>query len=200
MALDPLISRLVTALTCMPGIGKKSAQRIAIQLLERNRSGAVELSEVLKLAADDIQHCQQCRNYTTETICSICSDERRNQQLVCVVESLADMLAIEQAGVFDGRYFVLMGRLSPIDGVGPNELGLNDLIEQVHQKQIEEVVIATSSTAEGEATAYFLHESLKDKGVAITRIANGVPMGGELEYIDKDTLSYALSRREKIGL
>lgn len=198
MAIDPTLQRLIQALTCQAGIGKKSAQRIAIQLLERNRSAAKTLAEALNEAVDTIHHCQQCRNYTTQTLCAICENDQRDASVVCVVENLADMMAIEQASVFMGRYFVLMGRLSPIDGIGPAEIGLDLLIDQVKTQGVKEVIIATSSTAEGEATAYFLSASLQNEPVEITRIANGVPMGGELEYIDKDTLSYALSRRERI--
>lgn len=197
--IDSQLQRLVDALTIMPGIGNKSAQRIALHLLERNREGATQMGEVLIESMESMSHCKSCRNYTSAVYCSICLDDRRNTGVICVVETPADMMAIEQAGVFKGRYFVLMGRLSPLDGLGPDELGLSLLMNALEQGQCDELIVATSATAEGEATAFYLSEAAKRYTVKVSRIAHGIPMGGELEYIDQDTLMHALARREVIG-
>lgn len=196
--IDPQLQRLVNALTCMPGIGNKSAQRIALHLLERNREGATQMGESLIEAMESIAHCKTCRNYTSAEYCAICLDDRRDSGVICVVETPADMLAIEQAGVFRGRYFILMGRLSPLDGLGPDELGLSTLMSMLEGGQCGELIVATSATAEGEATAFYLSEAAKKYDVKVSRIAHGIPMGGELEYIDQDTLMHALARREVI--
>ncbi len=197
--IDPQLQQLVNALTCMPSIGNKSAQRIALHLLERNRESAMQLGDVLIKSMQTIHHCQQCRNYTSEQYCLICQDERRDKQVICVVETPADMMAIEQAGVFKGCYFILMGRLSPLDGLGPDELGIDQLIEQLQKNNCQELIVATSATAEGEATAFYLSEVARKYQINISRIAHGIPMGGELEYIDQDTLMHALSRREMMN-
>jgi recombination protein RecR len=192
---SPALAALVDALRCLPGVGPKSAQRMALHLLERDREGAGRLAEALGDAVARIGRCERCRNLTEETLCAICSDARREQRTLCVVETPADVLAVEQAGGYRGRYFVLMGHLSPIDGIGPEDIGLDLLQELVREQGIEEVILATNPTAEGEATAYYLSELLDGDAVRISRIAHGVPLGGELEYVDGGTLAHAFSGR-----
>lgn len=198
MNAEPLLGQLIDALRCLPGVGPKSAQRMALHLLERNREGGVQLSEVLLEAMQRIGRCKQCRNLTELETCSICTNPRRDNKLLCVVESPVDVLAIEQATAFQGRYFVLLGRLSPLDGIGPAELGLDQLAEQLANDTPEEMIIATNPTVEGEATAHFISELARVHGITATRIAHGVPMGGELEYIDGGTLSHAFASRREI--
>ena len=195
MKFSPLFSDLVENLRCLPGVGPKSAQRMAFHLLERNREGGQALSEALKLAMNEITHCRQCRIFTESELCEICSNSNREQHSLCIVESPADALAIEQAGGFRGLYFVLMGHLSPLDGIGPDELGMDLLSQRVNKNSIEEIIIATNSIVEGEATAHYIATMMKQSGVRTTRIAHGVPVGGELEYIDSSTLSQALAAR-----
>ncbi len=193
---SPLIDDLIKALRALPGVGPKTAQRMALHLLERNRGGALHLAEALSQAAHKVERCSRCRTLTEQTVCRLCGNSQRNERLLCVVESPADVLALEQSGSFDGHYFVLHGHLSPIDGIGPQELGMNELFQRF-QQGLDEVIVATNSTMEGEATAFYLAEKARDAGVRVTRIAHGVPMGGELEYIDGGTLAHALaSRRE----
>jgi recombination protein RecR len=192
---SPSLEALIEALRCLPGVGPKSAQRMALHVLERNREGASRLATALQDAVDRIAHCQRCRNLTELELCEICSDPRRDQQTLCVVETPGDVLAIEQAGGYRGRYFVLMGHLSPIDGIGPEDIGLDRLTEQVRDSGVGEVILATNPTAEGEATAYYLTETLAPLGVRLSRIAHGVPLGGELEYVDGSTLMHAFSGR-----
>jgi recombination protein RecR len=192
---SPSLETLIEALRCLPGVGPKSAQRMALHLLERNREGASRLAQALQDAVARIAHCQRCRNLTELELCEICSDPRRDQQTLCVVETPGDVLAIEQAGGYRGRYFVLMGHLSPIDGIGPEDIGLDRLTEQVRDTGVGEVILATNPTAEGEATAYYLTETLAPLGVRLSRIAHGVPLGGELEYVDGSTLMHAFSGR-----
>lgn len=194
---SPLIDELITALRVLPGVGPKSAQRIALHLLERNRGGALTLAEALNQAARQVKRCGRCRTLTEQALCSICNNSRRNARLLCVVESPADVIALEQSGSFDGHYFVLHGHLSPIDGIGPEELGMLDLIRRLGEG-VDEVILATNSTMEGEATAYYIAEKAKQAGVRVTRIAHGVPMGGELEYIDGGTLAHALASRREL--
>lgn len=199
MQLSPLLKELIQALTCLPGVGNKSAQRMAFHLLERNRAGALKLSHVLQEAMSNIQHCRQCRTFTEQPICRICSDETRVAVgQLCVVESPQDVIAIEQTGLFKGTYFVLMGHLSPIDGIGPSEIGLDQLAALLQTNNISEVILATGSTVEGDATAHYIARMCRDKSIVVTRLAQGVPVGGELEFIDGNTLNYALSGRRPI--
>lgn len=195
MAFSPLIDRLVDALKCLPGVGPRSAQRMAFHLLEREREGGFKLAEALEQAMQGVGRCQQCRTLTEQPVCFICQDQRRDRSIVCVVETPADVMALEQSGIYRGLYFVLMGHLSPIDGIGPEEIGVSFLLERVRAEQLQEVILATNPTVEGEATAYYITEQLKALGVTASRIAHGVPLGGELEYVDVGTLAHALSGR-----
>jgi recombination protein RecR len=201
MKFSPLIDQLVQALRCLPGVGPKSAQRMAFHLLERNREGGMQLAEILQIALTQVGHCQRCNTLSELEVCGICSDMRRDQQMLCVVESPGDVLALEQAGSYRGVYFVLMGHLSPIDGIGPEEIGIDRLLARVDSQQpqpISEVIMATNPTVEGEATAYYITEQVKARGVLVSRIAHGVPLGGELEYVDSGTLAHALSGRRAV--
>lgn len=193
-----LVGELVDSLCCLPGIGPKSAQRMAFYLLQRNRSGAERLSKILSQAVAEIGYCGQCRTLTERDVCELCANPGRDETTLCVVESPADVWVIEQAASFKGRYFVLHGRLSPLDGIGPDELGLDRLESRLQQGGLKEIILATNSTVEGEATAQFIAELARKHGVAASRIAHGVPMGGELEYIDSGTLSHAFSGRREI--
>lgn len=195
---SPLIDDLIESLRCLPGVGPKSAQKMALYLLEREHKGADRLALSLRAALDKVGRCSSCRTLTEESECRLCRDERRDKQLLCVVETPADVVAIEMSGSFHGHYFVLLGHLSPIDGVGPDELGLDKLCNLVSYNQVKEVIIATNSTVEGEATSYYISELLKDLKVEVSRIAHGVPMGGELEYVDGNTLALALDGRKRI--
>ncbi len=198
MIASPALQKLIDALRCLPGVGPKSAQRMTLHLLERDREGASLLSEALAEAVDRIGHCRLCRNFTESDTCEICNDSRRERNLICVVETPADVLAVEQSASFRGLYFVLMGHLSPIDGIGPEDIGLETFRQRVIDEGIEEVILATNPTVEGEATAYFLTEMLHPIGVQVSRIAHGVPLGGELEYVDGSTLAHALSGRRPV--
>ncbi len=194
--LSPLLENLVKSLSALPGIGRKTAQRLAIHLVSQRPQLARDLSSALSEAVDNIGKCQNCRNLTEQGICDICADARRDQSLLCVVESPMDVLAIEMAGGYRGKYFVLYGRLSPIDGIGPAQLGLGELETRVRDGQVEEVILATNLTVEGEATAHFISDRVKALGARVSRIAHGVPTGGELEFIDSQTLGFAIQRRE----
>lgn len=197
MKFSPLVQELIDSLKCLPGVGAKSAQRMAFHLLERNRRGGSKLAATLSSAMTDIGHCQSCRNFTEEDLCEICqSPKRKIATSLCIVESPGDVIAIEQTGEFSGKYFVLMGHLSPIDGVGPDDLGLDILEKQFASGQFVEVILATNPTVEGEATAHFIAELAQQYQVNISRIAHGVPVGGELEYVDGNTLSHAFSGRK----
>lgn len=198
MKLSPALQNLTEALRCLPGVGPKSAQRMTLHLLERDRSGAETLAVALKEAVDKVGHCKLCRNFTELDVCEICSDPRRDRAQVCVVETPADVFAIEQSASFRGLYHVLMGHLSPIDGIGPEEIGLDRFKQRVIDDGVEEVILATNPTVEGEATAYYLTEMLQPVGVKVSRIAHGVPLGGELEYVDGSTLAHALSGRRPV--
>lgn len=195
MNFSPALENLVEALRCLPGVGPKSAQRMTLHLLERDREGARTLAAALLEAAENVDHCSRCRNFTELEVCEICSDPRRERSTICVVESPADVLALEQSASYRGLYFVLMGHLSPIDGIGPEEIGLDLFQRRVAEEGISEVILATNPTVEGEATAYFLSEMLAGSPVRLSRIAHGVPLGGELEYVDGSTLAHALSGR-----
>ncbi|MBU3023367.1 recombination mediator RecR [Aestuariibacter sp. A3R04] len=199
MKFSPLLGELVDALTVLPGVGAKSAQRMAFHLLERNRKGALKLSSVLHNAMEHIQHCSMCRTFTEDEVCEICrSPKRQNVGILCVVESPQDVLAIEQTNTFSGTYFVLMGHLSPIDGIGPADIGLNELEARLKSDSISEVILATNPTVEGEATAHYIGQLCAELKIEASRIAHGVPVGGELEYIDGSTLTHAFSGRRKI--
>jgi recombination protein RecR len=199
MALSPLIDRLIEAFQVLPGVGPKSAQRMTLHLLQRNREGGELLARALAEALREVGQCRLCRNLTELEVCPLCSDVRRDDALLCVVESPADILAIEHAGSFRGRYFVLHGRLSPVDGIGPEELGLDRLTARVAELSPEEVIVATNPTVEGEATAHYIRQLLGDAVPTISRIAHGVPLGGELEYIDGGTIVHALQGRRSIS-
>lgn len=198
MSYSPLLVRLIDGLRCMPGIGQKSAQRIAFHLLERDREGASNLSAALADAVGGIGHCSRCRMFTEHELCSICSASGRDASQLCVVESPADVMAIEDATGFRGHYFVLMGHLSPLDGIGPDELGLQRLEEWLAQGEVKELIIATNPTVEGDATSHYLAELAAQRSVQASRIAHGVPLGGELEYVDGGTLSHAFFGRRAV--
>jgi recombination protein RecR len=195
---SPLIDELMALLCCLPGVGPKSAQRMALHLLERDRTGAERLSQSLHKAVEGVARCQRCRTLTEQEFCGICVNNRRDNSLLCVVETPGDVLAIEQAGTYQGKYFVLLGHLSPIDGVGPEDIGVDQLINLLQQEPITEVILATNPTVEGEATAYYISERAKNLNVMVSRIAHGVPLGGELEFIDGGTLAHAFSSRRSI--
>lgn len=191
-----LLDDLTQALQCLPSVGPKSAQRMVYHLLDKNRHGALKLSDVLARAVDEIGHCQQCRTFTEMDLCHLCANEKRNSHgVICVVEMPVDVLAIEQTALFSGTYFVLMGHLSPLDGIGPEQLGLNLLESQLSTGRINEVILATNPTVEGEATAYYIAEMAKRFDIKVSRIAHGVPVGGELEFVDSTTLSHSFSGR-----
>lgn len=198
MAYSPLLVRLIESLRCMPGVGQKTAQRIAFHLLERDRDGATSMSDAIRDAVEAIGHCSRCRMFSEEAICSICTAPGRDDSQLCVVESPADVVAIEDATGYKGHYFVLMGHLSPLDGIGPTELGLDLLEQRLKQGEVKEMILATNSTVEGDATAHYLAELAKRFSVAASRIAHGVPLGGELEYIDGGTLSHAFYGRRVV--
>lgn len=191
----PSLTRLIEALRCLPGVGPKSAQRMAFHLLERNRNGATMLAGALQSAMRDVGRCQRCRMFAEQNLCPICSATSRDRALLCVVESPADVVAIESSAGFRGRYFVLMGRLSPLDGVGPKELGLEQLESILREGEVRELILATNPTVEGETTAHYIGELATRLGIKPTRIAHGVPVGGELEYVDGGTLAHALAGR-----
>lgn len=198
MKYSPALENLIEALRCLPGVGPKSAQRMSLHLLERNREGAVALARALDTAMERIGHCTRCRNLSELSVCEICSDPRRDAGTICVVETPADVMAIEQSGGYRGLYFILMGHLSPIDGIGPEEIGLHEFERRVVEEGVAEVILATNPTVEGEATAYYLTEMLREQAVRVSRIAHGVPLGGELEYVDGSTLAHALSGRQQV--
>ncbi|ASK34498.1 recombination mediator RecR [Alloalcanivorax mobilis] len=191
----PLVERLIEAFTCLPGVGPRSAQRMAYGLLERGRDRGRTLAGALAEAMDGVRHCQRCRNYAEAELCPICQDPRRDAGLVCIVSSPADVLAVEQSGEYRGQYFVLMGELSPLDGIGPRELGLDVLEQRLAEGEIQELILATGTTVEGEATAHYVLDLAREAGVSVTRIAQGVPMGGDLEFVDGATLAHALRGR-----
>lgn len=198
MSQDPF-DELLEALRCLPGVGKRSAQRMALHLLERDREGGRRLSTALEQAMTLIRRCESCRNFTIEPQCKICRNVQRDGSVICVVESPADVLAIESATGFQGRYFVLLGRLSPLDGIGPEQLGLTDLAKRLASEPIAEMIIATNTTVEGEATAFYLREMAAREKIRVTRLAQGVPLGGELEHTDRSTLAHAFGSRQPMA-
>ena len=193
-----LVLELINSLMILPGVGKKSAQRMALYLLDRNKDGASILANTLLDAINNIQRCSNCRMLTSSSICKICNDNSRDSNCICVVESPSDVLAIESTGGFKGKYFVLLGRLSPIDGVGPDELGIGDLINMVEKNNINEIILATSSTVEGDATAIYIKDHIKN--AKVSRISYGIPIGGELEYVDGTTIAKAIEGRIEINV
>jgi recombination protein RecR len=197
MFLSPLVTELVEALRVLPGVGPKSAQRMALHLLERNRKGGNRLSAVLAQAMTDVRECEKCQTLTEQTICHICASTSRDQTILCIVETPVDLMAIETSAFYRGLYFVLKGHLSPLDGIGPRELGIPQLLERIKAGGFKEIILATNPTVEGEATAHYLREALRNQsGLVISRIAHGVPMGGELEFVDGNTLSHAFAGRK----
>jgi len=198
MSHSPLIGRLIEALRILPGVGPKSAQRMAYHLLERDRDGARRLAEALVEAVDKVGHCRDCRTLTESELCPICSSPRRDRSLLCIVETPSDVQALEQSTGYQGLYFVLLGHLSPLDGIGPDEIGLDRLAARLDGGEVKEVILATNPTVEGEATAHFIGEMVHQRGIRVTRIAHGVPLGGELEYVDGGTLSHAFHGRREV--
>ena len=195
---SPLLADLIDALRCLPGVGVKSAQRMAFHVLERDRAGARRLAEQLAAAVERIGNCARCRTFSETQVCALCAGDARDASLLCVVETPVEQLAIEQATGYRGRYFVLLGRLSPLDGLGPKELGLDALAQRLHEGEVQELIIATNPTVEGEATAHMLAQLARDANVRASRLAHGVPLGGELEYIDRGTLAHAFGGRQAL--
>jgi len=192
------VEQLQLALQRLPGVGPRSAQRMAFYLLERDREGAFSISEAIKSALSKVNHCQRCNNFSESALCSICASKSRDNKLLCIAETPADIEAIEQASAFNGMYFVLMGHLSPLDGIGPDQLGVSQMMELIQSGEICEVILATNLTLEGEATADYIADLLHQQGVPVTRLARGVPVGGELEYMDAGTLTQAFSDRREL--
>ncbi len=199
MSGSPLLNELIEALRCLPGVGVKTAQRMAFHVLERDRAGAKRLAEKLATAVERIGNCTRCRTFSEDPLCVLCANPARDAQLLCVVETPVDQLAIEQATGFRGHYFVLLGRLSPLDGLGPKELGLDLLAARLAEGQVRELIAATNPTVEGEATAHMLSQIARQAGVRATRLAHGVPLGGELEFIDRGTLAHAFGGRQNLN-
>lgn len=195
---SPLLAELIEALRCLPGVGAKTAQRMAFHVLERDRAGARRLAERLAVAVERIGNCSRCRTFSETEVCAICMNTSRDRSQLCVVETPVDQLAIEQATGFRGQYFVLLGRLSPLDGLGPRELGLDLLAARLAEGEVRELIVATNPTVEGEATAHMLSQIARSAGVGATRLAHGVPLGGELEFIDRGTLAHAFGGRQAL--
>jgi recombination protein RecR len=198
MSSSPLLNELIDALRCLPGVGAKTAQRMAFHVLERDRPGAKRLAEKLSAAMERIGNCTRCRTFSETPVCPVCSNSVRDAQTLCIVETPADQVAIEQATGFRGRYFVLLGRLSPLDGLGPKELGMDVLAARLAEGEVRELIVATNSTVEGEATAHLLAQIARQAGVRATRLAHGVPLGGELEFVDRGTLAHAFGGRQNL--
>jgi len=192
---EPALEGLIEALQRLPGVGRKSAQRMAFHLLQHDREGARQLAQALAGAAEKVRHCARCHTFTEAEVCAVCQDPQRDATRLCVVETPADQAALERTGAFRGLYFVLMGHLSPLDGVGPADIGVKALLERAQDGVVQEVILATNFTAEGEATAHVIGEALRRVGVAVTRLARGVPVGSELEFVDLGTIAHALADR-----
>ena len=195
---SPLIDELTDAFRCLPGVGPKSAERMVMYLLERDRDGGLRLAERLASVMADVGHCRVCRDFTEAEVCGICANPARDRSLICVVESPANVLAIEQTGAYRGLYFVLMGHLSPIDGIGPDDLGVDQLVARAADDEVREVLLAVNPTVEGEATAHYITESMKALSVRLSRLAQGIPLGGDLEYVDGGTLLQAIVGRRQV--
>lgn len=193
-----LLEQLIEAFRVLPGVGQKTAQRMAYHVLERERDGGARLSQVLGEAMERIRHCERCRDFSESDLCATCASVSRDTHLLCAVESPADRLAIEQATGYRGLYFVLQGRLSPLDGIGPRELGLEQLAQRLSEGDVRELIVATNPTVEGEATAHYLAQLARQHGVRPSRLAHGMPLGGELEYVDRGTLSHAFGSRNEM--
>jgi recombination protein RecR len=189
------LEELIESLRCLPGVGPKSAQRMAFHLLQRDHPGAKRLAQALDQALSLVHHCERCNNFTEETVCELCRSPRRDPALLCVVETPADLLMMEQSQAYNGHYFVLMGRLSPLDGIGPKDIHLDRLAKRALDGTVKETILATNFTAEGEATAHYIGELLSPRGITVTRIARGLPVGGELEHVDSGTLAQAVIER-----
>lgn len=198
MAEKTLLMELIDSFRCLPGVGPKSAQRMAFHLLQRDRAGGARLAAVLAEAVQSIGNCRLCRTLSEDEVCPLCSNPARDDSLLCVVENPSDVMALEQATGYRGRYFVLGGRLSPLDGIGPKELGIDQLQQRLQELRPAEMILATTTTAEGEATAHYLSELAAEHGIATTRIAHGVPLGGELEFVDGGTLAHAFAGRQRV--
>lgn len=199
MKFSPLLDELIRELQVLPGVGPKSAQRMAFHLLERERQRGQRLARVLERAMSEVGHCRHCRTFTENELCEICANPKRSSShQLCVVESPADVAAIESTNLYSGRYFVLMGHLSPLDGIGPRELGLDELDQRLQSEALQELILATNPTIEGDATAYYIANLARQAGISVTRIAHGVPVGGELELVDGTTLSHSLSGRRPL--
>ncbi|MCP4433589.1 MAG: recombination protein RecR [Gammaproteobacteria bacterium] len=196
MSSSPSLDTLIEALQCLPGVGQKSAQRMALYLIERDRAGAQRIAVSLNQALEKVSHCQQCRNFADSDICQICANSGRDDSLICIVETPADVLAMESSGAYRGLYFVLLGRLSPLDGLGPEQLGLESLEVRLADQTLKEVILATSATVEGDITAQFIADVASKYSIETSRLARGIPLGGELEFVDSGTLSRALSGRQ----
>lgn len=195
----PALDQLVESLRCLPGIGPKSALRMAYYLLQRDRKGASKLADSLRDALQVVGHCERCNNFSETTICNLCASDNRETSLLCVVEMPTDFMMVEQSHSYNGLYFVLMGRLSPLDGVGPKEIHLDKLIKRAQDGMVTEVILATNYTVEGEATAHYVSELLKARGLKVSRIARGLPMGGEIEHVDSGTLAQAMMERRSVA-
>ena len=198
MLYTDLVNRLINALRCLPGVGPKSAQRMAFYLLKYGRESGMTLATTLNQALNEVGHCRRCRTFSETELCNLCLNSHRDAGLLCVVETPADVIAIEQTRGYSGLYFVLMGHLSPIDGIGPNEIGIPELVRLLEREVITEVILATNPTVEGEATAHYLVEIIRARKIKCTRLAHGIPLGGELEYLDSNTLARALSGRMEV--
>lgn len=190
-----MLNRLVEALRCLPGVGPKSAQRMVFHLLQHQRQRGLHLASCLEQAMSNIHHCERCANYTEQKVCSLCQNPNRDSSLLCVVESPADVSAIEQSNAFQGKYFVLMGKISPLDGLGPEDIGLPRLKNLIIQEEINEVILALSPSVEGQTTIHFIHQLLRELSINITQLAHGIPSGGELEFLDGNTIGNALRNR-----
>lgn len=198
---SPLVDSLIEAFQCLPGVGPKSAQRMVLHLLERNKNGGLILANALTNALEGVDKCSNCRIFTEDEICQICSNEKRNKKQICVVESVSDVFAIEMSNQYKGQYFILHGHLSPIDDIGPEELGLEKLFARAREEGIEEIILATNSTLEGETTSHFIYDKIKTlENLKVTKIARGVPLGGELEYVDRGTIMHAFSGRQNLRI
>ena len=198
MSSSPSLLELVNALTCLPGVGQKSAQRMALHLIERDQESAGILANALLGALEKVRHCKRCRNFSDTDLCQICSNQNRNTTILCVVETPADVFAIESSGAFQGTYYVLLGRLSPLDGIGPDQLGLDLLEGYLGEGKVEEIILATSATVEGDITSQFVADVARKFNIRTSRLARGIPLGGELEFVDSGTLSRALLGRQQI--
>mgnify|MGYP001254735118 FL=1 len=196
---SPLVDSLIEAFQCLPGVGPKSAQRMTLHLLERNKNAGLILAETLSKALENVDKCSSCRIFTETDLCQICTNEKRNKSQICVVESVSDVFAIEQSNEFNGTYFILHGHLSPIDDIGPEELGLEKLFLRAKSEEVSEIILATNSTLEGETTSHFIYDNIKDiDSLKVTKLARGVPLGGELEYVDRGTIMHAFSGRQNL--